>query len=177
MKDRSAFVVALQEQLPIWDTPFKQVLDKPSHRIVAGDFLTADSYHALVQIVVRLLNDKALIRPKLIVDIGAAGRAFCDTLVEHRDYVKDSLLRVQITTGSNANNLQTHWTVARNKLIQDLQVAVTTGEMVIDDFPMRAQLKRELEAFTVTETKPVSFNPGACKLREAKSSVPPPSPL
>lgn len=151
MKDQSAFVVALQEQLPIWDTGMRQVLGKPSHRIVAGDFLSSDSYHQLVQIVINLINDKALIRPKLLVDIGAAGRAFCDTLAEHPDY-KKNMVRVQITSGEKSSNQHTHWNVARNKLIGDLQVAVATGDVVIDDFERRDQLKRELEAFIVKET-------------------------
>lgn len=149
-RDRTAFCAVELVQRPRWVHSQLQELEDPEMTVMAGNFVEAANYHELVQVIMNLMKKPELARSKLVVDIGASGRAWADAFAAHPYYEQlKNLIRVQITAGEKDKNVGAHWNVARNLLLEGTGNAIQNGDLKLADFPMRDALKSELEGFVV----------------------------
>jgi len=145
--DQNAFVIIKDERIPRWTT-YAQELGPRSRVIVRADRIPQMTYVQLAQVTRNLMMDKSIAANSfLVVDASGVGRAFCDLLntrsVQHT--------RMQIVGGENETETTERGTtfnnVSKNLLINSMNSALHTKELLIGDFPMRDELQRELESF------------------------------
>ena len=146
-RDKNAICILLDERIPEWcDTG--QQLGKRRREIVNVEYIPHMSYTDLAQVTRNLMLDASIAgRAYLAVDAGGPGRAYCDLLndraVQHT--------RVTITGGENESEhkerAQTYNSVGKVRLLSMLNSALHTGELKVGDFPLRDELRQELESF------------------------------
>ena len=113
-----------------------------------SQLVPAMSYVQLAQVTKNLMLDPMLVgRAYLVVDAGGPGRAYADLL-----NAKDCLhTRMQIVSGENESETTERGikfnNVSKNLLLGSFNSALHTGDLLIGDIPMRAELQAELESF------------------------------
>lgn len=142
--DANAVSIILDEQVPRPD----QTLAPRRRVIVRAERIPAMSYVQLAQVTKNLMLDPMLVgRSYLVVDAGGPGRAYADLL-----NAKDCLhTRMQIVSGENETETTERGikfnNVSKNLLLGSFNSALHTGDLLIGDIPMRAELQAELESF------------------------------
>lgn len=142
--DANAVSIILDEQVPQPD----QTLAPRRRVIVRAERIPAMSYVQLAQVTKNLMLDPMLMgRAYLVVDAGGPGRAYADLL-----NAKDCLhTRMQIVSGENETETVERGikfnNVSKNLLLGSFNSALHTGDLLIGDIPMRAELQAELESF------------------------------
>lgn len=146
-RDKNAICILLDERVPEWGDAGQQ-LGKRRREIVNVEYLPHMSYSDLAQVTRNLMMDEAIAKNSyLAVDAGGPGRAYCDILndrnVQHT--------RVTITGGENENETKerglTYNSVGKVRLLSMLNSALHTGDLKIGTFPLRDELRQELESF------------------------------
>ncbi len=146
-RDKNAICILLDERIPEWcDTG--QRLGKRRREIVNVEYIPHLSYSDLAQVTRNLMMDPAIANNAyLAVDAGGVGRAYCDILNDRNV----THTRVTITGGENENEhkerSQTYNSVGKVRLLSMLNSALHTGDLKVGDFPLRDELRQELESF------------------------------
>lgn len=150
--DANAFSIIEDVREPAWGE-YAQYLKPRTRTIVRAERVPPMDYTSLAQVVKNLMADPVLAgRSYLVVDAGGPGRSFCDLLnskgVQHT--------RLQVVGGDNENETKersvTFNNVGKNFLLGNLNSALHTGELHIGDFPLRNELRHELESFEMLMT-------------------------
>lgn len=145
--DQNAFAIILDERIPRW-TQYAQELGPRRRTVVRAERIPQMTYPQLAQVTRNLMLDKSIAaNAYLVVDASGVGRAFCDLLnsrsVQHT--------RLQIVGGENETETKergvTFNNVSKNLLLNTLNSAMHTKDLLIGDFPMRNELQLELESF------------------------------
>lgn len=145
--DANAFAIILDERMPRW-TKYAQELGPRRRVVVRAERIPQMSYVELAQVVRNLMLDESIAANSyLVVDAGGPGRAFCDLLntrsVQHT--------RMQIVGGDNEGETKERGTtfnnVGKNLLLGSLNSSLHMRDLQIGEFPMRDELKNELESF------------------------------
>ncbi|AQS48740.1 hypothetical protein BMG03_13760 [Thioclava nitratireducens] len=151
--DQNAFAIILDERVPFYDENGRQELMPRRREIVRAERVPQMSYTQLAIVTRNLMLDPSIAgRAYLAVDAGGPGRAFCDLLntksVQHT--------RIQIVGGDNEAESKergaTFNNVGKNRLLSSINSGMHVGELKIGNFPMRDELRNELESFDASIT-------------------------
>ena len=152
--DQNAFAIILDERVPFYDENGRQELTPRRREIVRAERVPQMSYTQLAIVTRNLMLDASISgRAHLVVDAGGPGRAFCDLLntknVQHT--------RMQIVGGENEGETRERGTtfnnVGKNRLLSTVNSAMHVGDLKIGNFPMRDDLRVELESFDTSITE------------------------
>ncbi|EAQ10953.1 hypothetical protein BD830_105242 [Maritimibacter alkaliphilus HTCC2654] len=147
--DANAFAIIQDERIPHW-TEYAQELGPRRRTVVRAERVPAMSYTELGVVVRNLMRQEPLATAGyLVVDSSGVGRAFSDLLlarsVQHT--------RMQITSGEGESEAKergvTFNNVSKSLLLNSMNSALHVGDLKIGNFPLRNELQRELESFSV----------------------------
>jgi len=148
--DANAVAIIEDSCVPRW-CEGGQELGPRRRVIVRAERIPSMSYVQLAQVTKALMLDAMLVgRSYLVADAGGPGRSYCDLL----DAKSVLHTRCQIVSGENETETTERGVkfnnVSKNLLLGSMNSALHTGDLLIGDIPMRAELQTELEAVEAT---------------------------
>lgn len=148
--DYTSVVGIMDECLPIWAIPTKQVLGPRRLTVTYGDKFRGVSYVAVVQHLVSLVNRQPFGgRVQLAIDGTSLGRVVSDQLTE----ANQPHIAVTMTAGQGWTRKGHRVNVAKTTLLETLSVAFASGDLTFaHDLAMKGEIIAELETFSLETT-------------------------